>query len=328
MTTYIALDWAQANMAIAFTTGKSSDIKLLDIPACLKELKLFLDQFKGKKKLVFEETTTAQWLYTELRPLVDELFVCDPYRNKLLSDGAKTDKIDAKKLLQLYKADLLKPVYHGGEVLLNVRKLVSSYNDVIQRGVRLKNQRKAIYRAQGKSLKDEISGENEKFILAGIEEAIRSYETERKRYVAEFEKTIKRHKILGYLRQIPGVGAIGAVKLGAIIVTADRFKHKNNFLSYCGLVRLDKLSGGRSYGSKKPRYNREIKSVFKTAALVAITQENCFTKYYNYLRQEKRYADYNARHAVARKIAEATLGVLRTKTKFEPNRLGAIRMTA
>ena len=60
-----------------------------------------------------EETTTSQWLYTELRDYVDRMVICDPYRNKLLNDGPKTDKIDAAKLVHLLKAGLIKEVYSG-----------------------------------------------------------------------------------------------------------------------------------------------------------------------------------------------------------------------
>ena len=35
------------------------------------------------------ETTISQWLYTELRKYVDKIIICDPHRNKLLSEGPK-----------------------------------------------------------------------------------------------------------------------------------------------------------------------------------------------------------------------------------------------
>jgi hypothetical protein len=112
---YIAVDWAQRNMAIARMTHSSSKVKVIDVPANVKELQLYLSQLKGKKILTIEETTTSQWLYTELKEHVDNILICDAYRNKLLSEGPKTDKIDATKLVQLLKANLLKPVFHSGD---------------------------------------------------------------------------------------------------------------------------------------------------------------------------------------------------------------------
>ena len=67
-----------------------------------------------------------------------------------------------------------------------------------------------------------------------------------------------------------------------------------------------------------------MKSVFKTAALACTegrSVDSPFRKYYDYLVREKRYADYNARHAVARRIAALTLGVMKSGKKFDAGRL-------
>ena len=105
---YIAIDWSNLNMAIARMTKKSSKITAIDVPADITELKAYLKNLRGTKILTIEETTTTQWLYTELRDYVDKILICDPYRNRLLSEGPKTDKIDAVKLVRLLKAGLIK----------------------------------------------------------------------------------------------------------------------------------------------------------------------------------------------------------------------------
>ena len=82
--------------------------------------------------LTIEESTTAQWLYSELRDKVDELIICDPYRNHLLSEGAKTDKIDSQKLVKLLCSNLLKSVFHSHNDFIYLRKIVSGYEDVVR----------------------------------------------------------------------------------------------------------------------------------------------------------------------------------------------------
>ena len=118
---------------------------------------------------------------------------------------------------------------------------------------------------------------------------------------------------------------MNSLVLGACVVDARRFEHRNNFLSYAGLVRHEKLSGGRSYGNKQPRYSRKVKTVFKTAALSAIRTSIVVKKYYLYLRTEKNYPEHQARHAVARKLATAALGVMKSGKKYNPNSVGAFR---
>jgi hypothetical protein len=41
------------------------------------------------------------------------VIVYNPRKNRLLRDGNKSDRIDARKLAQLLRAGLLSPVYHG-----------------------------------------------------------------------------------------------------------------------------------------------------------------------------------------------------------------------
>lgn len=317
---YIAVDWAQSNMAIARLSQKSDKASVIDVPASIEELKVYLDARRGTTVLTFEETTTAQWMYVELREHVDKIVICDPYRNKLLSEGAKNDKIDAIKLAKLLRADLLKPVFHSCDELISLRKLVSSYDDLVQRGVRLKNQKSAVLRSLGKGKEETASEGVEKFILEQIDKGISAYEEEKSIYETEFSKALKNSKTLKNLKGIPGIGVIGSMKIGSIIVDAKRFKHRNNFLSYCGLIRLQRESGGNSYGSKIPRHSRQLKSVFKIAALSTIRGSGPFGELYEHLITTKGYSDHNARHAVARKIAISAFGTMYTGKKFNPEK--------
>ncbi len=317
---YISLDWAKSNMAIAKMTKQSNKIEVKDVPSDIEELKFYLSKQRGKKILTFEETSTSHWLYVELKEYVDEILVCDPWRNKLLCDGAKTDKNDASKLVSLLKSNMLKPVFHSGDYFFDLRKLNSGYNDLIQAGVRFKNQKKSLLRAIGVDTKTgELTKPFEVFVLTGLDRNINLYEEEKKLYEQEFKKICSNNKLIRNLKSIPGIGDIGAVKLAGIVVNAERFPDKGGWLSYCGLVDLEKMSGGRSYGKRKPRYCRGIKQIFKTAAMTSILEgrDNPFRRYYEYLIKEKNYTDYNARHAVARRIAIVALGVFKSNKKFE-----------
>jgi len=99
-------------MAIARSSPKSKHVRTLDVPSELRDLKDYLSNLKGSKILTIEECPAAQWLYVELLDYVDKILICDPYRNRLLSDGAKNDVLDAEKLCLLLRNGLLKEVYH------------------------------------------------------------------------------------------------------------------------------------------------------------------------------------------------------------------------
>lgn len=327
---YIGLDWAKANMAIARMTNSSKETITSDVKSDIKELQIYLKSLKGKKILTFEESNPAQWLYTELRPYVDELIVCDPYRNHLLKEGGKNDKIDAQKLVKLLKADLLKPVYHCTEDFIYLRKLVSGYDDLIKCGVRFKNQRSALFSAQGQSVDGTLNSPYENFVLSGLEEGIIFYENRRKLFEKEFIKAKNKFKQIKHLESIPGIGIIGAVTIAAMVVDARRFEHRNHFLSYCGLVKHEIMSGGRIYGRRTPRHSRKLKSVFKTAALASAVRGNTsiFHTYYRDLIETKNYPEHQARHAVARRIASLCLGVLKSGETFNVNKITKTKLVS
>jgi transposase len=321
---YIGLDWAQNNMAIAKMTPNSTRATVVNVASSLKDLQIYLSHLKGRKILTFEETTTSQWLYVELKDCVDEILVCDPYRNHLLSEGAKTDELDAIKLVQLLKANLLKPVFHSAEGYIDLRKLVSGYEDVVKAGVRLKNQRSSLFRAQGKAKTEKnLPHRMESFVLEGLDHSIEAYESEKSRYEQEMAKQRRKYVMIRNLDGIFGIGVIAAVKIAARVVDAQRFENKGKWLSYCGLVRHEKLSGGKSYGWKGPRYCRTLKSVFKTAALSVLhgKSRNCFKDYYEFILKDKQMADYDARHAVARKIAVIAWAVMKSGKVFDPEKM-------
>ncbi|MBI4925995.1 MAG: hypothetical protein HY843_08740 [Bdellovibrio sp.] len=62
-----------------------------------------------------------------------------------------------------------------------------------------------------------------------------------------------------------------------------------------------------------------MKSVFKTAALSCLNEhhDGPLKNYYNFLVHKKSRAPFQARHAVARKIAAFTLGTLKSGKEFD-----------
>ena len=271
--------------------------------------------------MTIEETSTSQWLYTELKDHVDRLIICDPSRNRLLSEGAKTDKNDASKLVQLLRSNLLKEVYHSSEQFLSLRRLVSGYEDLVQAGVRLKNQRYALLRSCGLTGCERaditLAVIEDQLVLSSLENRLVSYEEEKKLYESAFRKLMATHPEIRHQSSLPGIGVIGAVKIVARVVSPQRFATVGHYLSYAGLVRLEKTSGGVTYGHKNSRYCRGLKSVYKTGAMAAIDGDNPIGEYYRYLIKEKAYPEYQARHKAARRLATLSWGVFKSKKTYQ-----------
>lgn len=318
---YIAIDWSIINMAIARMTKKSNKITAIDVPSDIEDLQIYLKNLRGTKILAIEETTTSQWLYTELKDCVDKILICDPNRNRLLTEGPKTDKIDAAKLVRLLKAGLMREVYHSTDRFLYLRRVVSGYEDLVKAGVRSKNQRYSLLRAVGKKgfeKKDlDLGISGEQFVLECLDRQIKAYEQEKELYEKEFKRLARKYPEIRHQKGLPGIATINAVKIVARAVTPHRFADKGHYLSYAGLVKLDKISGGRSYGKKNPRFSRQLKSVYKSGVLAAIGGNNTINDYYEYLIQEKGYPEHNARQKACRRLAILSLGVFKSGKKYE-----------
>jgi len=317
---YISLDWSQTNMAVARMTRSSKEPAVVDVPSSLDDLKMYLKNLKGRKIVTIEETSTTHWLYVELKDYAERILICDPYRNRLLSDGPKNDKIDAVKLCKLLRTGLLKEVYHSRHKAYDLRKLVSAYDDLVKAGVRLRNQRSAIYRSQGKTGKEVISEGAYGFILMHIDEGIEEYEKKKEEFKKYIHRENKKEKLIRNQMMIPGIGEIGAIKIIATVVEGRRFRHAGKYLSYSGLVKHKKISGSRNYGNKNPRYSRRLKSVYKTAAMAAIGGNNPINEYYEHLLTEKGLPSDRARNQIARYIARISYGMLKNNERYEPYR--------
>lgn len=317
---YLSLDWAAANVAMGVMRDSANRPKTLNLPSDVRVVRKAIKERKGSKILVIEETSTSHWLYVEFFDAVDRIIICDPYRNSLMKDGPQNDKIDAEKLCLLLRSNMLKEVYHTLDKDYEIRKLVSAYEDLVKAIVRLKNQRSAIFRSEGKNHKKEktITGDRVKrFVTEKQIEILEQLEQKKKEYSEEIKKIVTSHKLIQYLRKISGIDYIRAVEIYSTVIDARRFADKYKYWSYCGLVRQYKESGGKIYHSKKVRCSKLLKNCYKGAANSALFGNNDIKEFYEYMLNRGLSPD-KARHQIARYIAKVTYAILKNKTKYRP----------
>jgi transposase len=127
---YIGLDIHKEAISIAVLNGAGKLVMESIIETKVVTLLQFLQGLRGELHVTLEEGTWAAWLYDVLKPHVHEVVVCNPRRNAFLKEGSKSDKVDARKLAELLRAGLLRPVYHGQNGLRTLRELGRSYQTV------------------------------------------------------------------------------------------------------------------------------------------------------------------------------------------------------
>jgi Transposase len=127
---YIGMDVHKEAIVIAVLNecGKLAMESIVETKA--SNLLQFIHGLRGELQVTWEEGTWAAWLYDLLKPHVHQVLVCDPRRNALLKEGNKSDKVDARKLADLLRTGMLRPVYHGEHGRRTLRELGRSYQTI------------------------------------------------------------------------------------------------------------------------------------------------------------------------------------------------------
>lgn len=350
---YVALDVDSANIVAGAYDEKGKVIMEAHLRTDRKVIEQFFRGLSGRLHVTFEEGTQAGWLYEVIRPLAEEVIVCNPRRNKLLQSGSKSDRIDVRKLGRLLRLGELRPVYHGEESLLGLKHHVHAYDRLVGDTTRAKSRLKALYRGRGIGCRGGAvyGSERDEWVRKLEIEGIKARATYlyeeldlllklRCEAVKAMCREARRQPAYKVISRVPGLGPIRTAQLIAAAATPHRFRTKRQFWPYCGLAVVTHSSGDyewvdeRIRKRKKPvqtrglnkNFNRTLKAVFKGAALTAIRNNKEFKQYYQRM-IDKGIRPEMARLTVARKLAAITLAVWKKGEKFDPERVNQAART-
>ncbi|MCA1628459.1 MAG: IS110 family transposase [Acidobacteria bacterium] len=343
---YVGLDVHKASLCVAVLSADGKLVMESVVETSAATILDFLKSLRGQLEVTFEAGAHAAWLYDVLKETKAKVTVCDPRKNRLLQDGSKSDKVDARKLAQLLRAGLLSPVYHGEHGVRDLKELVRSYEYLVEDSTRVMNRIKALYRSRAIACSgtDVYKQQQREAWLAKLPEAgVRARAT---RLYSELDHLTvlkrearqamlvesRRHAASKVLRQVPTLGTVRIAQLIAAVATPHRFRSKRQFWSYCGLAVRTRSSADHHFVGGEVRrtakattrgltqdYNRTLKYVFKSAALTASRCEpfkSCYTELIaRGLRPEL------ARVTIARKIAAVTLAVWKKGEAFDAGKL-------
>jgi transposase len=345
---YIGMDVHQEAIVIAVLDGSGKLVMETILESKASSIVQFIHGLRGELHVTWEEGTWAAWLYDLLQPQVEQVLVCNPRRNALLKEGSKSDKVDARKLAELLRTGMLRPVYHGENGLRTLRELGRSYQTLSKDLTRVMNRLKALYRGWGipcagtqvyapRYREEWLS----KIAQAGVRrraellyQQLDGLQALRRNLRPEFLAESRKHQATKLLRQIPCIGPIRAARLIALMQTPHRFRSKRQLWTYSGLgiethdSAQYRFVGGQLQRSKKPQqlrglnqnHNHEMKEIFKGAATRASCGRGPFRDFYAAL-LAKGMKPEMARLTLARKIAAITLTLWKKGGRFDAEQL-------
>jgi len=347
---YVAFDVHQATISAAVLGYSGQLITQAVFQTDASAIRDFLRGLSGSVHLTFEEGTQAHWLFELTRPLVAELFVCNPRENHAMKRGNKSDQKDALQLATLLRAGLLKPVYHGAPQAQTLKHLAHNYEAMTEDTTRTMNRLKAVFRSLAikcagrdvyytrhrqawlKKLKVEGLRQRAEFLYRQLDH-LRELRRDAKRALLH---EARRHHAFKPLCKVPGLGPIRAAQVIAAIGSPHRFRTKRQLWAYCGFavitrssadyqVRGDKLERRRQPAQTRglnQSFSRRLKVAFKGAALEALKTE-AFKKIYERLTASGVRAEM-ARLTIARKLAAVALAIWKSGEAYDERKLSKL----
>ena len=344
---YIGMDVHQATIVVAVVDADGKLIWENIIATQAGAIMRLLQSLNGRLHVTFEETTQAQWLYEVVRAWVAEVIVCDPRRNKLLSEGSKADKVDARRLAELLRVGMVRGVYHGIEGSRNLKQLAKGYQTLVSDMQRTMTRIKAIYRGRGigtggrgvyqpkqrNKWLEQLTEPGIRQRAAWLYEQLDQLGPLRRQAKQALLKESRKHRAASLLRTIPQLGPIRSALIIAVIDTPHRFRTRQQLWSYSGLAVVTHMSAeyeikeGRIVRSRKPmatrglnrNCNRILKDIFISAA-VAGSSRDPYRSYVLGLEQRGIRKEM-ARLTLARKISSIALTIWKKGEAFDPKKL-------
>ena len=330
---YCAMDLHHKHTVLEAQTEGGRVLSHRDVPTEPSHLIAFVKAVRGPKMMALEEGPMADWAMRVLQPYVDEVIISDPRRNRLIAQGDdKTDEVDPGTLIQLYRADALRPVHHPArQSMMDMRAWVWAYHDQVQLVTAAKNKIKAAFRAAGLQYgQQDVYGkdnrieyldhlrprdrERVKVFYGNLDDLI----VRRDRLYDRLMRIAARHPVAKRFLDIPGYGPIRAMTFFVTVDTPFRFATPQKLWRYAGLGlrRHDSSEPGLPKPSG-PHYNRRLKWVARGAMEVALRlpNDNPFKRLYQRL-LDKNVKESLARLTVARKMLTVPWGMWKGGTSY------------
>lgn len=284
---YIGLDVHKKTISYCIKTQAGAVIARGTIDATRAALTAWAEAIKHPWIGALEATLVTGWIHDHLSPFTRELQVAHPPMLKAIACGKKkNDRLDAAKICDLLRCDLLPRCYMAPPQMRELRRVLRYRNLLVREAVRMKNKISGLLLEVGEpydakrlhghkyfhehldSLRDTPESVIELLkITRGSLEMFDGLQD-------ELLRGLERHPLLNQrverLRSIRGVGEITALTWALEIVEPERFGSLRRAVSYCGLCAAQRESAGKSQrGPLSKQRNKHLQRVLVEAAKVA-----------------------------------------------------------
>jgi transposase len=298
------------------------------------ELNAWIKTLPQPRMMAMEATIFTGWIYDHLRPHAEKVKVAHPLMLRAIAAAKKkNDEIDARKIADLLRCDLLPECHMASTEIRNRRRTLRYRNLVLRQTVQMKNRvsgllmeggvsydkqrlHKMGYFSEMLSTNKEIDNSIRPLLRLGREHIERGQRLDRA-LISSLEHDPLLSERLRRLQTIPGVGPITALTWALEVGDYTRFQSVKQAISYCGLCSAEKRSADKVMRMPiSKQRNKHIQHVLVEAAKMAPRYSHELA-----LVHEKEMQQGNKNSATlagARKMVAYLLAVDRRQQDFVP----------
>lgn len=292
-----------------------------------------------RKIFVFEAGNQSRWIADHLKKLGQDIHIVHPNEVKWIAEsgGKKTDRVDAKKLAELARADMLPRKVHVAEgKVRDLRDLVGARQTILNKRVGLINTIRGYLRQEGvrlpakffvspdwqvKLLDSKLSSALET-IVANLMHAVECLQESEKCLLEEIQKI--EDKKIDLIQTVPGVGKLSSRIVFAALAAIDRFENSKCAANYSALTPTIYQSGDETRMGKVNRDGRlEVRRALLQCSHAVVRMSAASAKPLQefYYKIEKRRGKKRALVALARKLLTTIYGVWKSEEVYNPRKL-------
>lgn len=281
----------------------------------------------SQTKVAVEPVCGWRWFSNELESYGMDVHMANPLKVRLIADSKlKTDRVDAKTLALLLKADFLPESYKASDDTAALRNMVRHRGYLVRQRTSIKNRIHSICTREGshltslapltkigiQTLKGGDNKELKDLVVLMDEVSV---------HIVIIEKQMKligKTPILELLMTMPGVGLVSAIAIHGEVGDWSRFDTPEKLASYSGLVPSQRSSGASvRMGHITKMGSHILRYTMVEAAMKVRNQESHEVLYSFYERLVPIRGAKSARVALARKMLTILWHMVTQNTPYE-----------
>jgi transposase len=333
VTYYIGLDVHKKSVSYCIKLADGTRVRKGKVASRREDLRQWAKQLSQPWAGAMEATLVSGWIYDLLKPYAAKLEMAHPRMLEAITAAKKKDDgIDAEKICDLLRCNLLPSCYVAEPHIRELRRMLRYRNLVVSEAVRMKNRISGLLmetgveynkeRLHGKKYFKELTDnlrevpDSVKQLLRLSRSALEMFETTQGRLVGALRTNVHLAERVERLKSIQGVGDVTALTWALEIADPRRFPSIGNAQSYCGLTSaLNSSAGTQKRGPLSKQRNPHLQTVLIEAAKLAPRWNPTLAELHK--RELARGNPNQATLEVARKLVAYLLAVDRSNQPFQ-----------